>query len=507
MGRGEGHRDVPTPVPAPVSLAELARRVPGSRLVGEDVMVSSVVHDSRRAVPGGLFVAVTGFRTDGHEHVADAAARGAVAALVEREVPVAIPQVVVPDSRHALATAAAIVYGEPSSRLRVAGVTGTNGKTTVTYLLESIVAAAGGRAAVVGTVETRIAGVPVPTERTTPEADDLQRILARAVAAGVDVAAVEVSSHALELHRVDAVHFAVGAFTNLGRDHLDFHGTPEAYLRAKMALFVPERLERAVVCVDDAPGRALRARSSVPTLTVATRDVAADVRAVDAVLGVDGVRFDLVGLGDRPLSVRLPLPGRFNVQNAAVAAGMAYVLGFGPGDIATGLRHCERIPGRLERVPGDRNVLVDYAHTPDAVAAAVAAMKEVTPGRLIVVVGAGGDRDRQKRPEMGRAAAAADVTIVTSDNPRSEDPAAIVAEVAAGARQVDGATVRVEVDRRAAITAAIEMAGGDDLVLILGKGHERGQEIAGRVLPFDDREVAREVLAGHAVGNSGRNRR
>ncbi len=488
-----------------VSVADVAARIDGARVVGSgDVVLAGVVHDSRRASTGDLFVAIVGFRTDGHDHVPAAIEAGAAAAVVERELAIDVPQIVVPDARAALAVASAAVYGDPSAELAVVGITGTNGKTTVSYMVESILAAAGLTSAVVGTVGARVAGEDFPLERTTPEADDLQRLLAAAVARDAAAAVVEVSSHALELRRVDGIRFAIGAFTNLSRDHLDFHRTMDAYYEAKASLFVPDRVDQAVICIDDEAGRRIAARGVVPTITVSIEDPAADVVAGDIEVGTSGSSFvaDLDGSG--PVRFAVPVTGRFNVRNALVAATIAIRLGIAPASIAAGLSSLRTIPGRLERVPGDRHVVVDYAHTPDAVATVVAAARELTDSRVIVVVGAGGDRDREKRPEMGRAAAAADIAIITSDNPRSEDPASIVEAVAEGARSVPGAIVVDEPDRRAAIRRAIDIAGPDDLVLILGKGHERGQEIDGVVHPFDDRAVAAEILASRAHSGAAR---
>ncbi|HHC08197.1 MAG TPA: UDP-N-acetylmuramoyl-L-alanyl-D-glutamate--2,6-diaminopimelate ligase [Actinobacteria bacterium] len=480
----------PTRHARPVRLSELRDVLGAGTLEGDGAFVG-VVHDSRLVAPGVAFVAIPGFTSDGHAYLPDALAAGAAAAIVERDVAVSVPHLVVPDARRALAVAAELAYGRPSDRLAVVGVTGTNGKTTVTHLLEAIARAAGRRTAVVGTVGARIGDRRVETTRTTPEADDLQRILAEAAVEGVDVVAVEVSSHALALGRVDGIGFAVSAFTNLGQDHLDFHGTMEAYFRAKAGLFEQARTAQAVVFVDDPAGRRLLEELEVPSLSVSVGG-RADVVADDLELRPDGTTFRL-RIGEVvDLPVRLPLPARFNVANAAVAAGIAHLLGIDGDAVVEGLEAVGTIPGRLEAVPGGRHVVVDYAHTPDAVATVVAAARELTAGRIIVVVGAGGDRDRTKRPAMGAAASAADVVVVTSDNPRSEDPAEIVAEVAAG---VAGTDLVVEVDRRTAIHRAVALAGVDDLVLVLGKGHERGQEIDGVVHPFDDRTVAAEAMA------------
>jgi len=477
----------------PMRLSALADRVPGeTTLIGDDVSVSDVTHDSRLVKPGDLFVAVRGFESDGHRFVPGAIEAGAAAVAVERAVAGPHSQLVVEDTRSALGPLAAAVHGEPSQRIAVVGVTGTNGKTTVTHLIESIVAAAGMTPGVVGTVGARVAGDHADLPRTTPEASDLQRLLAEMVDAGVDVAAVEVSSHALSLYRVEGTWFRIVAFTNLMRDHLDFHGDMSAYLEAKRRLFDPARAERAVVAVDDEAGRSIAAAARIPVTTVAVGGPA-DVTARDIDLAMGGSRFTLaMPHGDLPAT--LPIPGLFNVQNAVVAAAIATALEIPDEAIAAGLAAVGAIPGRFEPIDAGQgfDVVVDYAHTPDAIAAVITSARQLTDGTIIALVGAGGDRDTEKRPAMGAAAAAADLIVVTSDNPRSEDPDAIIAAVAGGIP--DGAAIITESDRRTAIRQALSRAGDGDLVLILGKGHEQGQEIAGSTLPFDDRLVVAEEL-------------
>jgi UDP-N-acetylmuramoyl-L-alanyl-D-glutamate--2,6-diaminopimelate ligase len=478
-------------MPEPVALRDLARVVVG-RVIGDDLVeVDDVTHDSRSAGPGVLFVAVRGFSTDGHDFVAAATAAGSPAVCVEDEqVAAGCPAIVVGNSREALGPLSAEVHGRPSASLRLVGVTGTNGKTTVTHFLESIAGAAGVPHAIVGTVGARILGEPVAVARTTPEASDFQRLLGRMVAAGVDVAAVEVSSHAMALGRVASSRFTVAAFTNLSRDHLDFHGDMESYFLAKSALF--EQADAAVVWVDDPWGQRLAGTLSIPVVRVGS-DKSADVTARDVVVGFDGSRFTATGRTGEA-EMQLPLAGRFNVANALIAAGCAEALGISWDDIAAGIGSVPQVPGRFELVATgtDYTVVVDYAHTPDGILAAVAAARDIvgSSGRVITVVGAGGERDREKRPLMGRAASEADVAVLTSDNPRREDPAAILAAVAAGA---DGpGRVIEQVDRRQAIRVALAEAKPGDVVLILGKGHELGQDFGGTVVPFDDRVVARE---------------
>lgn len=479
-------------------LSTLADRLPGdATLIGPDVTVIDVSHDSRQVKAGDLFVAVRGLETDGHRYLDAALDAGAAAVAVEvvsdhlREA--GHSQLSVEDTRSALGALAAAVHGDPSQRMAVVGVTGTNGKTTVTHLLEAILAAAGMTPGVVGTVGARVGGEHVPTVRTTPEASDLQRLLGEMVETGVDVAAIEVSSHALALERVNGTRFRVAAFTNLMQDHLDFHGDMEAYLAAKRRLFAADLAERAVIAIDDEAGRSIAAGITIPVATVAV-DGPADVSATDIVVTMEGSSFT-VRTPEGNFAAEIPLPGVFNVQNAVVAAAIARELGIGRTAVAAGLSGVKPIPGRFEPVDGGQRfgVVVDYAHTPDAIAAVVASGRRLAPGgSLIAVVGAGGDRDQQKRPAMGAAAAAADVIVVTSDNPRSEDPAGIIEAVVAGIP--GGADVTTEPDRRAAIRAAVARADEGDLVLILGKGHEQGQEIAGVVHPFDDRLVAAEEL-------------
>jgi UDP-N-acetylmuramoyl-L-alanyl-D-glutamate--2,6-diaminopimelate ligase len=487
-------------MPRDIILQDLARDVGGELLGAESpIPIGDVTHDSRRSGPGVLFVAVRGFTVDGHEFLEQAVKAGAAAVCVERPSSLAAPQLVVPDTRSALPRLAAAVHHHPSRRLRVVGITGTNGKTTVAYLLDSIAGAAGLTSAVVGTIGGRIGGRSIAVGRTTPEAPDLQRLLADMVDAHVDVAAVEVSSHALALHRVDAVAFEVGAFTNLTQDHLDFHKDLDDYYRAKASLFESDRTRHAVIWVDDPHGARLAADVAIPVTTVGLTE-GAEIRAGAVDVTPTGSTFELLS-GDKCTTVDLPLGGAFNVENALVAAACATVLGIDTEAIARGLGSVSQIPGRFEKIEAGQDfaVIVDYAHTPDGITAVIEAARAVSKGAVIVVVGAGGDRDRLKRPAMGEAAARADIAVITSDNPRSEDPRVIIDEVVRGARPAG--SVRVVPDRREAIRQAVRAAAPGDVVLILGKGHEQGQEIAGRVEPFDDREVAAAVLAAGEVSS------
>jgi UDP-N-acetylmuramoyl-L-alanyl-D-glutamate--2,6-diaminopimelate ligase len=481
-------------MPEAVALRDLAEAA-GGRVVGDPgVEVDDVTHDSRSAGPGVLFVAIRGLVADGHDFVDIAAEAGASAVCVEDEARRSgLPAIVVGNTRASLGRIAAEVHGHPSERLRLVGVTGTNGKTTVTHLLESIAEAAGLPHSIIGTVGARILSEPVEVARTTPEATDFQRLLDRMVTAGVDLAAVEVSSHALALGRVSASRFRVAAFTNLSRDHLDFHGDMESYFGAKAALF--DQADEAVVWVDDPWGLRLVDSLSVPLTSVGLR-TDADVTAREVEVGFDGSRFLAQGRSGSA-SITLPLAGRFNVANALVAAACAEVLGITWDDIAAGIASVPSVPGRFEIVPIGRDftVVVDYAHTPGGVTAMVAAARDILgeTGRVIAVVGAGGGRDREKRPLMGRAAAAADVAVLTSDNPRTENPGAILHAVASGAE--GPGRVITEIDRRKAIRLALEEARPGDAVLVLGKGHERGQDFGKSVVPFDDRVVVAEEAA------------
>jgi UDP-N-acetylmuramoyl-L-alanyl-D-glutamate--2,6-diaminopimelate ligase len=483
------------------TLAEVAAALRRSERHGDDVGVTDATHDSRQVGPGTLFCAIPGARTDGHDHAAAAVAQGAAALLVERWLDLHVPQLKVPSVRAAMGPAAAAVHGHPSRDLTVVGITGTNGKTTTAYLLEAAFAAAGVGVGVIGTVETRIHGETQPGVRTTPEGTDLQRLLRRMHTRGVDAVAMEVSSHGLDLRRVDGTRFAVAVYTNLSQDHLDWHGSMEAYLAAKARLFLPAFAPRGVVFLDGPWARRLLALVRIPVTTVGT-DADADVQLVDVELSVDGGRATLRWDEDT-IALRTRLPGRFNLDNAASALVAAVSAGVPPATAAAGIAACPGAPGRLERVDRGQpfTVLVDYAHTPEAVAQVVTTLRSLgAGGRVLVVLGAGGDRDRGKRAAMGAAATTADVAVLTSDNPRSEDPARILAAVAAGAREAiatgAAAELVVELDRQRAIAMALDLAQPRDVVVIAGKGHETGQELADRTLPFDDRVVAAALLEG-----------
>jgi len=473
-----------------VRLRHLAAAVEGVRtgLTGpdRDPDLTAVVHDTRAVIPGALFCCVRGSRTDGHDLAPAAVASGAAALLVDHPLPLDVPQLVVADVRAALGPVAAAFWDHPSHHLTVLGVTGTAGKTTMTHLLAAVLTAAGRPCAVVGTLSGA---------RTTPEAPDLQALLAEHRRRGTAAVAMEVSSHGLDQHRVDATRFAAAAFTNLSQDHLDYHGTMDEYFAAKSRLFTPAFTDRAVVCVDDPWGRrlydVLAASGELALHPYALAD------AADIALTPGGATFRWRGQ-----DVTLALAGRFNVRNAVGAASVAAAVGIDPPTIARGLAAAPPVPGRFETVDAGQpfTVLVDYSHKPDALDQALRAARELTaPGaRLTVVFGCGGDRDTAKRPVMGEVAARrADRVVLTSDNPRSEDPRAIIAAIESGIPA--GAPVEVEVDRRRAIGRAVAGAGPGDVVLVAGKGHETTQVTGDRVVPFDDRVVAREALAPATV--------
>jgi UDP-N-acetylmuramoyl-L-alanyl-D-glutamate--2,6-diaminopimelate ligase len=460
---------------------------------------------SQRILPGDVYAALPGARRHGVEFAEAAVASGAVALLTDpagaEQAGVDVPLIVVDHPRSSLGRLAGRVYGEPAAAMRMIGVTGTQGKTTTTRLLESGLELSGTRAAVIGTVGTRVAGDDVKTMLTTPEAPDLHGLFAMMRERDVEVCAMEVSSHALVMGRVDGVVFDVAVFLNLGRDHLDFHADVEDYFRAKASLFTPARARLGLVNVDDEFGRRLVREAGIPVRTFSAAGADADWRATDVRLEPTGSGFTVHTPAGETVTARVPLTGAFNVANALCAVAALGEAGFDTSAVASALGTTDGVPGRLEQVDAGQGFLavVDYAHKPDAVTAALTALRPLTRGRLIVVIGAGGDRDPGKRPIMGEIAARlADVLVVTDDNPRSEDPAAIRAEVLAGAESVDAAE-RAEVhevgDRRAAIALAVRAAVDGDTVVVAGKGHETGQEVDGTVHPFDDRVVLREELA------------
>ncbi len=470
----------------------LAQVCPGAVRSADDPEITSLAYDARAVTPGALFFCVPGFNRDGHEFAADAVAAGAAALVVERELPgLEVPQVRVDSSRAAMATAAAAFYGDPTAALAAIGVTGTNGKTTTAFLLRSLLEASGRQTGLLGTVKSVVGGIEREVARTTPEAIDLQRTFREMLQQEDRAVVMEVSSHALELHRADGIHFTASIFTNLTQDHLDFHGTMEEYFQAKRRLFVQLTPDRTIINLDDPYGARLATELSGPVTFAIDAD--ADYRARELRTDISGSRF-LVDTPDGEISLHSPLRGRFNVLNVLGALATARELGVPAETCAEAILTAGQVPGRFQSVEAGQPfaVVVDYAHTPDSLANVLQTARELTEGRVHVVFGAGGDRDRAKRPLMGEIAQRlADRVIVTSDNPRSEEPQAIIAEILAGT----GPTVEHEVDRRAAIEQALSGADPGDIVVIAGKGHEQGQEFEkGRKIPFDDVTVAGEAL-------------
>ncbi len=486
-----------------------------------DVDIGAITADSRRAGRGTLFVAVRGQKADGHRFIADAIERGAAAVLAEewpteldKKLGANTPVVLVESTRRALALVAANFHGQPSRKLLIAGVTGTNGKTTVTYMLESIIRASGRSVGVIGTVEARWGEKRVPVEHTTPDPVVLHGLLAQMVADGVSHVVMEISSHALDQHRVAQLALKVGGFTNLTQDHLDYHGDMERYGAAKRLLFSDvlhksrARGRMAVVNADDPAAEGMAQAFPGKTLRVSMRaDAEADVCLVSSRATLDGTEAQ-VRTPKGTFTLRMNLVGAHNVSNALVATGMALAMGFSRARIERGLADLPGVPGRLERVPSPdgRTVFVDYAHTPDGLRNVISALRPLVSGRVIVVFGCGGDRDKEKRPKMGRVVAElADLAVVTNDNPRTERPEDIARQVEEGLRDMGwlsmGGEVRpksylVELDRRAAIRHAIQWLGKDDLLLVAGKGHETYQIVGADKRSFDDREEARRLLLG-----------
>ncbi len=486
-------------------LGELAGRVPGSQGSGGDPEVTGVTHDSRRVGPGTLFVAIQGLSTDGNQYVEAARKKGAVAVASERPPAGDGPWLRVPDAREALALLSAAALGDPAASLQIVGVTGTNGKTTTTHLLDAALRAASLRTGLIGTVQYRIGDRLTESVRTTPESSDLQALFREMADVGCTHVVMEVSSHSLSLKRVFGCAFQVAVFTNLTRDHLDFHGDMESYFAAKRRLFDTYLSAggRAVINLDDDRGGELAraARGQVWTFSLEPAR-GAHLTATDLRLDLGGTSFK-VSTPRGSFDVRTPLLGRFNVENVLAALGAALALGVPPETALRGLGSVAGVPGRLERVEAGQPfaVIVDYAHTDDALKNLLETMRELSPRRLITVFGCGGDRDRSKRPLMGAVAARlSDVVVVTSDNPRSEPPEAILEEIQRGMNGRRGAERHAIVDRKEAIAMALEMARDGDAVVIAGKGHETYQVLRDRTVPFDDRRVARQVLSRMLTG-------
>jgi len=465
---------------------------------GRNVEVTGLAYDSRKVKKGDLFFCVKGFKTDGHAFARKAQEMGAVAVVVEdSQDNIEITQVVVQSVRKAMAQISSAYYDHPTKKLKLVGITGTNGKTTASFMVESVLRAAGLKTGLLGTVEYRIGETRAQVERTTPESLDLQALFSTMVDASVDAAVIEVSSHAIDLLRVEACDFDVVVFTNLSQDHLDYHGTIDEYFRVKKRIFdsTINCATAQIINTDDEYGRLLIKEGIGRQYRYSTKDKV-EVYADHIDLRPDGTDMRVLYPGGG-IDVKLALPGMYNISNALAAAGAAAALGIDGKKIKEGLEALKSVPGRFERVDKGQEytVIVDYAHTPDSLEKVLSAARQITKGRLISVFGCGGDRDKGKRPLMGRVAAEiSDYTIVTSDNPRSEDPNSIIREIINGIEEVENPQYEVEVDRKLAIKKALEKAKPGDFVVVAGKGHETGQEIAGRKIPFDDVRVASELI-------------
>ncbi len=483
-----------------MKLSELIRGLTVLETRGDmNVAVKSLTHDSRQAVPGALFVAVRGHQVDGHRFLPEVVRQGVAGLVVEQAISDPIPQVVVADARVALAQLASCFYQEPSRKLRVIGITGTNGKTTLTYLLESILQAAGRQVAVLGTINYRRSGKIIPAPNTTPDAADLQRHFRDMVAEGVTDVVMEVSSHALDQGRVFGVHFDVAAFTNLTQDHLDYHPSLDHYFASKLRLFThhlatsakPKRL--AVVNGDDPRSAVIAKNYPGTTLTVGFGGTC-DLRPSSYELRPEGILAQVL-LGGKVLDLESPLIGTFNLENILLAVGIAHGLDISDEAILAGLKNLRGVPGRLERIDNQRGlqIFVDYAHTPDALTRVLQELRPLTKGRLLTVFGCGGDRDRSKRPLMGTAAArGSDQVIVTSDNPRTEDPNQVISEITQGMHGLG--SFQVVPDREQALSTALQLAQSGDTLLVAGKGHEDYQIMGTQKVHFSDQEMLRKFL-------------
>lgn len=465
------------------------------RLLGTDLNIEVLEYDSRKVRQGSLFCCIVGTFSDGHEYAKKAVEAGAVGLLVEHELDIDVPQVVVPNTRIAMAEMAAAMYGHPERELRIVGITGTNGKTTSTYMVKAIAERAGIKAGLIGTIRNMVGDRIIETERTTPESVDLYRLLREMRDEGVELVAMEVSSHSLDQHRVHGLTFEVGEFTNLTQDHLDYHITFENYMNAKKRLFYQSR--QGVFNIDDPYASAIMEGLTLPVTTFGVRE-RADVCASEIDITTRGVQFDLRYPGGKT-RIHVPIPGLFTVFNAMGAASVALALNISMEHIKSGLEDMQSVSGRLEPLPTNRlgfSVFVDYAHTPDALENVLKTVRGFATGRIVTVFGCGGDRDRAKRPIMGEIAGRySDRLVVTSDNPRSEDPFTIIDAIEEGVKKSGCAYVKIE-QRREAIRYALQNAKKDDVIVVAGKGHETYQEINGVKHHFDDKETVMELLAG-----------
>lgn len=464
-----------------------------AKLINTDlnIEVTGISYDSRNTKQGDVFVAISGFATDGHEFAAAAQQKGAVCVVCEREIEgIDIPKIIVKNSRETLAQMSHAFFGHPSKNFRLISVTGTNGKTTVTYLIREILKHTGKKVGLIGTNQNMIGDSVLHTERTTPESYELAKLFRQMADEGCDYVVMEVSSHSLELHRVSGCDFYAAAFTNLTQDHLDFHETMEKYLNAKIKLF--KMCKYGIINTDDIYGEqvAKGASCDITTYGIST----GDIKATNERFGIGGVEFDCLGT-----HIKLDIPGRFSIYNALCAAATAFVIGIKPDDISAALKKAKGVKGRAELVPTGRDfsIIIDYAHTPDGLKNILESAREFAKGRLVVLFGCGGDRDKTKRPVMGRIAGElADYCIITSDNPRTEEPAAIIRDILAGMKDSTAEYVVVE-NRRDAIGFAINGAQSGDVIVLAGKGHETYQVLADKTIHFDEREVVSEILRKH----------
>ncbi len=481
-----------------MQLRELAKATMYERLIGAgDTPIQKIGYNSRNTAPGELFCCVVGTFSDGHDYAAQAAAAGAVALVVERELDIDLPQLVVPNTRIAMAEMAAAFYGDPSKEMTMVGVTGTNGKTSTTYMIKAIAESAGAKVGLIGTIRNLVAERVIETERTTPESVDLQRILREMKDEGVTLVVMEVSSHSLDQHRVHGIEFDIGVFTNLTHDHLDYHKTVENYLAAKKKLFAQSK--RAVLNADDPHFEDMAEGLAIPVTTFGVREQA-DFFAADIDIAPRGVQFELRADG-KTTQLNIGIPGLFSVFNALAAAAAASLIGYSNEAIKRGLEHMKSVSGRLEPLPTygrEFTVLLDYAHAPDALENVLTTIRGFAKARIITLFGCGGDRDHAKRPIMGEIAGRySDFLVVTSDNPRSEDPYCIIDSIMEGVMKSGCAYVVIE-DRYDAIKFALEHAKKGDIVLLAGKGHENYQEVSGSKRHFDEKEIVAELLSKDA---------
>ncbi len=485
-------------------LSELSALIPDSRIVGPDVEIEDITLDSKSVEEGFLFCATRGARFDGNSFIEEAISRGARAVMVSDEAVGSYPQLIVPSVRHGVGRLANALCGSPSKKLNLVGITGTNGKTTTSYLLDGALRSAGHQTGLIGTIEARVGEAHRPSIYTTPEAPELHRFLAEMVKLGVDSAVMEVSSHGIEQHRIDGADFKIAIFTNLATEHLDYHGTIEQYYYAKSLLFDPKRCELALICIDDEWGMRLAHYSTVPTLTYGFSP-SADLVISSCSSSVEGTKLSVKGLGlDREIFVRVV--GSCNAQNAAGAYLAATRLGVDPEVAARGIAATPGVEGRFQQVHADQDflVVVDYAHTPDSIRGLITTARDlIAPdSKVILVAGARGRRDRLKRPELGRAAATADLVFLTTDNPGDENPEDIITQLLAGTVDIASRNIEVELDRRLAIEKAVRAARPGDAVLIVGRGHETSFRVGDHRLELDDREAATDALEKVLASNS-----